>query len=104
LATVLATIAEVAVFWWLLGRGLGLPVTRVFVPGRLWRIARLALVAGLAALGGRLAGRGPWEMILLGTLSHGAVFLLLAWRAGLGQFIKERRDRSRAIRGGGGVT
>ena len=101
LATVLATLVEVAVFWWLLRRGLGQPLARVFVPARLWRIARYALLAGLAAVAGRAAGRGPGEIILLGTLLHGLTFGALAWRAGLGRLVLERLPGRRRPPGGG---
>lgn len=101
LATVFATLAEVAVFWWLLRRGLGQPLSRVFVPRRLWRIARYAGLAGLAAVGGRLAGRGAFESILLGTTLHVTTFGALAWRAGLGARLRgmwKERSESRSAR------
>ena len=93
LATVLATVVEVAVFWWLLRRGLGQPLRRVFVPARLWRIARYALLAGLAALAGRVAGDTPFQMIALGTLLHALCYGALAWRTGLGRLLRERLAR-----------
>jgi Na+-driven multidrug efflux pump len=93
LATVLATVVEVAVFWWLLRRGLGQPLRRVFVAARLWRIARYALLAGLAALAGRVAGDTPFQMIALGTLLHALCYGALAWRAGLGRLLRERLAR-----------
>ncbi len=96
LATVVATLAEMAVFWWLLQKGLGRPISTVFVPARLWRIGRYALLAGLAAVAGRLAGRGALEDILMGSTLHALVFCLLAWRAGLGQVVMSRLGRRAA--------
>jgi stage V sporulation protein B len=90
LGNVLATLAEMLFFWWLLQRGLGQPITRVFRPARLWRIGRMALLAGLAAMAGRWAGRGMLEEALLGALLHALVFGGLAWRAGLGRLLRER--------------
>ncbi len=98
LATVIATLAEVLVFWHLLRRGLGQPLARILVPARLWRIARYSLVAGLAALAGRLAGRGALESILLGGTLHVLTFGALAWRAGLGERVMGEWRRRAAAR------
>jgi O-antigen/teichoic acid export membrane protein len=98
-ATVFATLAEVGVFWWLLKRGLGQPLSRVFVPARLWRIARYSLLAGLAAVAGRVAGGNPLESIALGTVLHGGTYGALAWRAGLGVRVRDWwRQRAEARR------
>jgi O-antigen/teichoic acid export membrane protein len=53
MATVIATVAEIVVFIFLVSRALQQPLSRIFVPGRLGKIAIFALLAGLAAYGGR---------------------------------------------------
>jgi hypothetical protein len=96
MGNVLATLAEMVFFWYLLQKGLGRPISSIFVPARLWRIGRSALLAGLAAVAGRLAGRGALEDILMGGTLHVVVFCLLAWRAGLGRMVAARLGRQAA--------
>lgn len=96
LGNVLATLAELVVFCFLLRKGLGQPLSRIFVPARLWRIGRYALLAGLAAVAGRWAGRSALEDILMGGTLHMLAFCILAWRAGLGRLVMARLGRQAA--------
>jgi O-antigen/teichoic acid export membrane protein len=86
LATVLATLVEILVFMLLLKSTLRRPLSAIFDPRRLGRIASWSLGAGLAALAGRLALQGSaWGMLAAGTLLHGLYFGGRLWVSGEGR-------------------
>lgn len=74
-ATAAATFAELAVFGYLLRRGLQTPLRMILPPRELFVTARLALLAGLAALGGRLIGETPGEALGYAIVLHAVVYL-----------------------------
>ncbi len=74
-ATAVATMVELFVFIWLIRRTLAMPLSALLPPGELMRSARLALLAGLAALGGVLIGQSPLEDLLCAGILHAVVYL-----------------------------
>ncbi len=92
-ATAVATMVELIVFIWLIRRTLGLPLAQLLPPGELMRSARLALMAGLAAVGGILIGHSPLEELLCAGILHAVVYLGLQLPGGelkrrLGELVK----------------
>jgi Na+-driven multidrug efflux pump len=92
-ATAVATMVELIVFIWLIRRTLGLPLAQLLPPGELMRSARLALMAGLAAVGGILIGHSPLEELICAGILHAVVYLGLQLPGGelkrrLGELVK----------------
>jgi O-antigen/teichoic acid export membrane protein len=82
IATVVATLAEISVFMFLLARTLNCSIFHIFRPNALARIAMVSLAATGGALLGRYLASTHGEAILYGTLLHVGIFLLLLWKTG----------------------
>ncbi len=89
IATVVATVAELLVFMWLIGRTLEVRLGLIFAPRRLLRIGILSAWAGLGAFAGRLLADGSVTRLLGGAILHLAVFAGLLWITGEWRRLRE---------------